>query len=140
MNGRDVVCNNVMSIDSPAALLMLNVCDTAVHAQIAKLLQSPEIVKYASQVELLKVLQQYPAYKANANAANQILEHADVFPQYDSMGTVTGRFSCHAPALQSTLKLQAIRRCFIPGLGRCFVIADHSLMSAAILSSVSSQQ
>lgn len=55
-----------------------------------------------------------------------------IHPTYLQIGTVTGRISATAPALQQIPKLRSYRECFRPEPGRLFVVADLSQIELRI--------
>lgn len=90
----------------------------------------------------IQALIDYKYARSIAGYAKQVLKAFDmesgrVYPVYDPLGAVTGRFSCSSPPLQAMPKLKEFRACFIAGKKRKFVIADYSQIELRIAAEIS---
>ena len=97
---------------------------------------------YVKTFPILQAVLDYRYAKVFVDAASQVLRFNNigtdrVYPFYDPLGAVTGRFSSNSPPLQAMPKSKEFRACFIAGEGKKFVIADYSQIELRILAEIS---
>lgn len=63
-----------------------------------------------------------------------------IHPNYDQLGTATGRFSCSMPNLQAIPRDPRFRRCMVPAPGYKFVIADYSQIELRVAAEISGDE
>ncbi len=109
--------------DNEAVLAALQGCDLSImatHSDALAELEHPAVV----------ALQQYRAAHTIHTDASRILESLDsndrFHPDWDPLGTSTGRYSCSNPPFQSLADNPELRGCIVPRRGNQFIRCDYA--------------
>lgn len=100
---------------------------------------------YAKQKPVLKRILDYRAIQKQSSTylvgfKDLADENARIYPEYNQIGTATGRISATNPNLQNVPRNNRIRNMIIPEDGHKFVIADLSQVELRILAMISGDQ
>lgn len=96
-----------------------------------------------------KILREYRTYEKLISAfGDSLLEKVNpktgrIHPDFQQLGTATGRFSCRNPNLQQIPQKSAevpFRECFTPAEGYMLVVTDYSSMEMRILADLSGDE
>jgi len=106
-----------------------------------------EFLYESTKDEFLSKLLKYRAIKkletSYVNAISEALEGNTIHTSFNQTGTVTGRFSCRSPNMQSIPRGESgydFKRIFIARPGNKLVVADYSQMELRILAYFSNDQ
>jgi DNA polymerase I len=88
---------------------------------------------------LAKILAYRKDFKMVSSFLNSLPSHTNtrrsnkIFPSYNQIGCVTGRYSCSNPNLQQIPRDSKVRECFIVPAGKKLVIADFSQIELRVV-------